>query len=188
MRVLSMDPGTANFGITVLDAGKKGDKMGARIVGTCMFGHTIKVPTSLPQHRAFRAAIWALEHHYGPFDLVCAERFQSRGLKGLAIESINMMLAIVGEVYPNATFYTASTWKNAFNRMDDLNAVYNDLKEVNKEVKKSERHQIHEFDSSLMGMYCAAKHFDVTPFENIDGRIDKYIQHFVNSEKLVQKV
>lgn len=189
MRILSMDPGSPSYGMTVLDVALKGETLKVKIVGTGMMGSYIKDPACPKQKRAFEAAMWSLEHFYGPFDLVCAERFQSRGLKGKTIENINMMLGIMGTVYRDVQLYTASTWKNAYNRIQSLDDTYQILKEKNAVIKKSLRtHHIHELDSSLMGQYCAAKHYGITPFTHLENRQEHYVNHFMKSLKLTQKV
>ena len=140
--VLSMDPGTTNYAASILKIAPSGEKLKVRVVGTRLVENTIKVPADLvPESRAYISEIRHLEHLYGPFDLVVAERFQSRGLKGTTIEAINMMLGALAVTYPQLTIYTASTWKNSFNRKFEnsnaLKELYEDLKELTKPTPKA---------------------------------------------------
>lgn len=190
MRILSMDPGTTNYGATVLEAAIKDQELKVRVVGSSMLERPIRNPLyAAKEGRAYIANIFHLEYLYGPFDYVCAERFQSRGLKGKTVESVNIMLGLLITHYPQLELYTAGTWKNAFNRMNPdypLDDVYNALKDINSGRKKVDRHEIHELDCSLMGQYHIAKLHNLVPFANLNGakRIGAYLKHFDRSAKL----
>lgn len=189
--VLSMDPGTTNYAASVIRLAQSGDKLKTRVVGTRLVGNTIIKPSEVVEEaRAFRAEIYALEHLYGPFDLVVAERFQARGLKGTTIESINMMLGVLAVTYSNLTVYTASTWKNSFNRKFGnpaaLKDLYEDLKELTKPTPKAERSTVHELDCTLMGIYHACKELDLDPFHMLEGKgkLEAFLKHFEAASRL----
>lgn len=188
--VLSMDPGTTNYAASVLKFSASGDKLKTKIVGTRLVENTVKQPSDLVREaRAFRAEIMNLEHLYGPFDLVVAERFQSRGLKGLTIEGINMMLGVLAVTYPNLHLYTASTWKNSFNRKrspDNLKDLYEDLKILTKPTPKAERPTVHELDCTLMGVYHACKHLGYDPFFMLEStkKTTAFLKHFEQASDL----
>lgn len=189
-RILSMDPGTTNYGVTVLDVLVKNNELKVKLIGSSMLERPIKNPLNASvEQRAYTANIYHLEHLYGPFDYVCAERFQSRGLKGKTVESVNIMIGTLLTMYPKVELYTAGTWKNAFNRLNEeynLKEVYDDLKDVTAHRAKADRHQIHELDCALMGQYYAAKIFGLTPFANLEGakRIGAFLRHFDSAPKL----
>lgn len=186
MIVLSLDPGTSNFAASVLRIGEREGKLKVRCIGSTMVPCTIKKPAEAGQeHQAFVQWIRDVSRDHGPFDLVVAERFQSRGHKGNTIESINMMLGILAYLYKDRlTLYTASTWKNSFNRAlgykEALKDVYEEHAHLNRDVPKADRHTIHELDCTLMAVYHAAKHFNLVPFENVSDtkRLDTFIKHF----------
>tara|TARA_B100000700_G_scaffold88627_1_gene100006 strand:+ start:120711 stop:121289 length:579 start_codon:yes stop_codon:yes gene_type:complete len=188
--VLSMDPGTTNYAASILKIAPSGEKLKVRVVGTRLVENTIKVPADLvPESRAYISEIRHLEHLYGPFDLVVAERFQSRGLKGTTIEAINMMLGALAVTYPQLTIYTASTWKNSFNRKFEnsnaLKELYEDLKELTKPTPKAERLTVHELDCSLMGIYHACKELEYDPFECLSGgRLEAFLNHIESRPRL----
>lgn len=190
--VLSMDPGTTNYAASVLRFAP-GPRLKMKVLGTKLVENTVRNPAALNvEYRRFMSEILILESEFGPFDLVVAERFQSRGLKGTTIESINMMLGVLATMYPQLALYTASTWKNSFNRrfnedgVKALNELYDDLKALVKPQPKIERRTNHELDCSLMGIYHACKHLEVDPFECLDGkkRLAKFLRHFEASPKL----
>jgi hypothetical protein len=184
LTVLSMDPGTTNFAASVLRVAPSGDVLKTKVIGSRLISNTIKVPGDLQREaRAFRSEVFSLEHMYGPFDLVVAERFQSRGLKGTTIESINMMLGVLAVMYDSLTVYTAATWKNAFNRKFDLKDLYEVQKISNKPIKKSERRTIHELDCTLMGVFHACKQLGYDPFHQFEGedKLLKFFRHFDSS-------
>jgi len=187
-----MDPGTTNYAASVIKLASS-SRLKIRVMGTKLVYDTIKNPATIRnEYRSFMAEILSLESEFGPFDLVVAERFQSRGLKGITIESINMMLGILVTLYPQLHLYTASTWKNSFNRrfkeedVKPLNELYDELKELVKPLPKAERKTVHELDCSLMGIYHACKHFDLEPFECLEGpnRLNSFLNHFESSPKL----
>lgn len=185
--VLSMDPGTTNYAASVLKIATVGEQVKIKVIGTRMVGKAIMEPKYIvPQVRSFQSEIWNLEYHHGPFDLVCAERFQSRGLKGTTIESINMMLGVLAVTFPQLEIYTASTWKNSANRVFDLKATYEELKAVTKPRAKADRRTVHELDCTFMGIYHACKNLDVDPFRMFDSgkRVSSFIQHVDASAKL----
>lgn len=193
LTVLSMDPGTSNYAASVLKFAPSPSRLKLRVMGTKLIEDTVRNPASLNiEYRKFMAEILSLEREFGPFDLVVAERFQSRGLKGITIESINMMLGILVTLYPQLHLYTASTWKNSFNRRfaseqdKPLNELYAELKEMVKPLPKLERKTPHELDCSLMGIYHTCKHLGEEPFECLEGgtRLFSFLEHFESSPKL----
>lgn len=192
--VLSVDPGSKNFAASVLQVREDGEDLRIKVLCTKLVHNTVHKPMNLVEElRAFQAEIYSLEFTHGPFDLVVAERFQSRGLKGTTIESINMMLGALAIMYPCLELYTASTWKNSFNRAMEsrngdkaLNELYEDHKQMVKPVPKAERRTIHELDSSLMGIYHSCKKFGVDPFYQIatPKKIGKFLNHWDKAERL----
>jgi len=185
LTILSMDPGTTNFAASIIRVASVGESLKTQVIGTRLVTNTIKVPGDLVREaRAFRAEIFSLESSHGPFDLVVAERFQSRGLKGLTIESINMMLGVLATMFDSFTVYTAATWKNAFNRKFNLKELYEIQKQLNKPIKKSERRTVHELDCTLMGLFHACKHLGYDPFSQIEDndKLLKFLNHFDNSQ------
>lgn len=182
MRILSGDPGKVNFALTVLDI--QGTKL--EIMGTRMFGSPIQNLTGDlgSVTKKFIDEIAAIDKQYGPFDGVCFERFQSRGLGGNTIEAISIMIGVIAFYCQKKKIpffaITASQWKNAFNRHADLKGLY---KEYNLTSKKSKK-AIHEYDSMLIGMYTFYKMNDHTPFVGIQKIIHTLTDRFLNSPKL----
>lgn len=180
MRVLSLDPGKTNFGLTVVDTdGRRIRVVHARIVKSPI--NDMKDLDSVAKR--FIAELRQIESDYGPFDAVCAERFQSRGGKGVTIEVVNVMLGILYMLWPNIGLYTAATWKNAFNRANPayaLNDVYSDFVDMVAGIKKSNRHTVHELDAALQGIYHACKLTNTPFYETLSSyaRITSFLKHF----------
>lgn len=186
MLVLSMDPGTSNFAASVLRTDLDED-IKVRVEGTKLVKNTItNVQKSCEQIAKFRKELRAIEKDVGKFDLVVAERFQSRGHGGTTIESINMMLGAIALTYPMTEFYTASVWKNAFNKYHDLKGFYEDHKSMVASTPKKDRRTVHELDSSLMGIYHSAKFFGTEPFSNLgsERKLQKFLKHWNASKEL----
>jgi hypothetical protein len=182
MRILSGDPGKVNFALSVLNV--EGKKL--EIIGTRMFGSPIQNLTGDLRGvtKKFIDEISSIDKQYGPFDAMCFERFQSRGLGGNTIEAISIMLGVMAFYChkKKIPFFviTASQWKNAFNRHEDLKALYAQYNLTSKKSKKA----IHEFDAMLIGVYTFYKLNELTPFAGIQKLIHKLIDRFLNSPKL----
>lgn len=164
IRIMGCDMGTKNFGVTVIDADIVKGLFKFKIIGTCMLGSMIKDITNVQKEAAtFRAEFAKLPQ----VDYLAAERFQmrpggrgGRAGAGSTVESISMMLGIVlcdREETP-ITYYTAATWKNAFNRTSA------DLKEMYEDTKHIKSFAIHQIDSTLIAIYHACKIFGCKPF------------------------
>lgn len=182
MRYLSGDPGKVNFALTVTEVnGKKLD-----IIGTRMFSNPIQDLTGdlATVIKNFTKELIEIDKQYGPFDGVCFERFQSRGLGGNTIEAISIMIGVAAFYFQKkkVPFFaiTASQWKNAFNRHADLKELY---KEYNLTSKKSKK-AIHEYDSMLIGLYTFYKMNNHIPFLGIQKLIHVLTDRFLNSPKL----
>lgn len=181
-RVLSGDPGTKNFALSVVEYDK-----GISVLGTEMLSH----PFSDLSSRTVAEDLWAstkriaqLIHTYKP-DALYFERFQFRGSGISSIEGINIMLgAITHTAFLHGIpcrLITASTWKNNFNRnCTSLDSLYKEYKMTSKKCAKP----IHEFDASLIGVYAIYDLFAQTkkPFEGFN--IDSFIDMFYASQKL----
>ncbi|AXG66931.1 Holliday junction resolvase [Dickeya phage vB_DsoM_JA29] len=182
MRILSGDPGKVNFALTVLDVkGKRLDIMGTRMFGSPIQNLTGDLGSVT---KKFIDEIAKIDKQYGPFDAMCFERFQSRGLGGNTIEAISIMIGVMAFYChkKKIPFFaiTASQWKNAFNRHADLKGLYKEFNLTSKKSKKA----IHEFDSMLIGIYTFYKLNELTPFAGIQKMIYPIIDRFLNSPKL----
>lgn len=184
MRILSGDPGKVNFALTVLDVeGKRLDIMGTRMFGSPIQNLTGDLGAVTSK---FLKEIAAIDKQYGPFDAMCFERFQSRGLGGNTIEAISIMIGVMALycMKKKIPFFaiTASQWKNAFNRECDpkLKELYDEFKLTSKKSKKA----IHEFDSMLIGIYTFYQMNDIKPFAGIQKMIYPIIDRFLNSPEL----
>lgn len=178
MRILSGDPGKVNFALSILDV--EGPKL--NFIGTRMFENP--VPTLAgdiaKSIQEFEKELKRLDKAYGPFDAVCFERFQSRGLKGNTIECISLMLGLIARHYTSkkipVMLITAAQWKNAFNKELDLKGLYASHKMTTKQFKK----EIHEFDAALIGVYAFCVQNDIRPFSGFSEHATTLVDKFEN--------
>jgi len=85
----------------------------------------------------------------------------SRGLKGTTIELVNIMIGIIyanlkGEASRKFTVIPAAQWKNAWNRVIDLEGFYAKVSCA-----------VHQADSIGIGLYGAYKWLNQTPYHNL---------------------
>lgn len=176
LRILSMDPGTANFAVAIMLISYVDGVFRFKCEGTAMLdkNRLLKdMKTMRDSLMIFKGYVQPLFSH-GKFDAFTAERFQARGGKGPTIESVNCMLGCMANMsvdaeIPDADFITAGVWKNDFNRNGDLKEMYEDHKELRRD--KTRPHiQIHQLDACLLGIYRACKILGIKPFSFITSR------------------
>lgn len=176
LRILTMDPGTANFAVAIMVISYVNGVFRFRCEGTAMLDKR----RLLKDMKTMRTSLLTFEEYVQPlfsngkFDAFVAERFQARGGKGPTIESVNCMLGRMAGMstdadIPDADFVTAGVWKNEFNRNGDLKEMYEDHKELRRD--KTRPHiQIHQLDACLLGIYRACKLLGIKPFSFITSR------------------
>lgn len=182
MRILTGDPGKVNFALCIIEV--TGNSI--RVIGTRMFQKPIQnlhydMRESTKQ---FLKELEEMNKKYGPFDAMCFERFQSRGLGGNTIEAISLMLGVACTFALKKNIpinlITASQWKNAFNRTMDLKSLY---QEVGLKSKKSPK-EIHEFDAALISVYTFYKQKEIKPFAGFHKTLYPFITKFLESPSL----
>lgn len=137
----------------------KGD-LKIKLIHCEMFNPTIDEPKDDIGHQVdmFHARWLRLLNRYAP-DYFIAERFQPRGFGGNTIEVVNMMLGIMMcSTYQDRKLVTASTWKNAANRVFDLKELY-------VWAKKEHKLEAHPLDSTLIGIYRLNQLLSTTMFQ-----------------------
>lgn len=165
MRILSLDPGTANFGYAVVDVARhprKDNSVVFKVVenGKCPSTvHTLKSSSILREEMSqFEYWLGGLVTQYTP-DAVAAERFMTRGIKGPTVECVNIMIGMVTVLIPRPfKIMPAATWKNAVTRSGA------DLKEAYKLTKVSP----HQLDASLIGLYTGCAAYKLKDFGSLD--------------------
>lgn len=167
--IVSMDPGTKNFALSKLAAKLDGDQVRFKLLGSTMLDPKMIMGDMKDLQNGVRKFYDYVTPVMEDATDIVIERFQARGGKGPVIECISSMIGALafGQNAP-LTAYTASTWKNAYNRVGDLKETYEDHKELRKD-KTTSHIQIHQLDATLMGMYHAYKLFGVKMFGNIEG-------------------
>jgi len=179
--VVSFDPGSKNFGfacskvtasLTVLEVGQieatvsnltnaisykkitklQREKAKAKGKPRLLIKDQPSTPPFMDGLGNFYRTINTLMSEYRP-NIVIAERFQTRGLKGTTIEAISIMLGVIA-LYCHRNkiqfiLVTAATWKNQANRLFKLDDFY--------VVGKDMGFTPHECDALIMGLYAASK-------------------------------
>jgi hypothetical protein len=160
IRILSMDPGTANFAWSVLEACPDSPP---KLLGYGMVKNTIVTMTGnmVNPIGKFVAEIHSICEEFG-VKAVIMERFMfRRGLNGSTMECVNTMIgAVLGyvhECFPNNTAtltIPASQWKNAYNSKFNLEKTYLDSKQT-----------AHIIDSALIGIYFSGYLYNLPYFD-----------------------
>jgi hypothetical protein len=169
---LGMDPGSANFAITVIkfdpDSGRKKTLYTSKIV------NPIKNLTANPVRNKNRRGKSALERDEPTFEIgyqlfsdeiewlfeqykithVVGERFQARGMRGDTGETISMMLGIIFSVAKRygakIITTTAGVWKKAVEKVSGMT-----LPELYEYGKIKWRLEPHYIDSALIALWHA---------------------------------
>ena len=146
-RVLALDPGSRNMGISVvaLNSHKK-----LRVMANAIVTNPIYDLTAFgSQADAFLAELDQWIAVYKPNGIII-ERFQTRGLLGPLIEIVSIMIGLIGRRYGvPVKLVTAATWKNEFHRRFET-CTLDDL-------YKESRTTPHQLDSCFMGVYALEK-------------------------------
>lgn len=162
--ILGLDPGSRNMAWSVVEM-QTTTKF--KIIQVGMIENTV---TDLkgevkPRANKFKNEIQSKIRSFG-INLIVAERFQARGIKGNTGEFVALMLGILVIQKPQCMLITASQWKNRFNQHCDLKALY-----------KTTKLKPHEIDSTSIALYGGAKHLGYEqPFGFTAVKSSKYIQ------------
>jgi len=157
--VLSLDPGVTNCAWAVLESDRRGR---VKLLGTGMIQNTVKEFTGDGVRESSRKFIGEIQQLIEEFSVthLIAERFMSRGMKGLTIELVNAMLGILLNSWKGrrGTFklVTAAQWKNEWNRNSDLTTFYGMC-----------NCEVHQVDAIGIGLYGIDHWFNRKPFEHI---------------------
>lgn len=126
-RMLGLDPGSRNMGISLAAANAQGQ---VRILANAIVTSPVDDLVDFMSSRAvFLAEIERWLNTYKPHGII-AERFQTRGgaNMGALSEKVTVMLGLIAGRWPSLPikFITAATWKNDYQRRFDfqLDDVY----------------------------------------------------------------
>jgi len=147
-RVLAIDPGSRNMGISVVAVNEKGR---LKVVANAIVTDPIHDLTRLgPQRDAFLAEVSNWIRVFEPNGIII-ERFQTRGLLGKTIEAVSIMIGILAGHWPQIPIkaITAATWKNEHTRRFG--------KGVLDELYRVSRTTPHQLDSTFIGVFGLEK-------------------------------
>lgn len=141
--ILAIDPGSVNFGCAVVDPAR----MKILAHGLNPFTITGLKPGVSQQLEEYTKFLRALKDRNCVYAV--AERFQSRGLQGMSVELVNVMLGVLLTEFPGkCRLLIASQWKNSYGRGGlDLKNFYLTMRPVTP----------HQIDACLMGVWLACK-------------------------------
>jgi hypothetical protein len=147
-RLLSLDPGSVNFGLSFL----KISRTQYKIVRCGMMTQLMKDLKSGTQEdsKQFSSQLSRILRRSKPTDVI-AERYVAR-IRGATIESVNMMLGLTMAAVNNIPgnrmhILMAATWKNCLNKFFCIEDFYKECKPV----------PDHAVDATLIGFYFAHK-------------------------------
>jgi hypothetical protein len=146
-RIFSMDPGSTNYGMAVVEATPEGR---VRIVANSLCMNPVYDLTQFnEQRKAYIAEIDQWVKLYEPNGLV-AERFLSRGLQGSLGEYVSCMIGFTAQEYDHLSFLApmAATWKVPLQKRFGF-----DLKELYKQCGTTP----HQLDACFIGIYALEK-------------------------------
>lgn len=150
-QILGLDPGSVNFGLTVLNYdGKKKFK----VVHCLMVDKTLRdMKTGV--RKQLHAYYTTIRKYSDGVDHVVCERFQNRGIRGggSTSETINAMIGVLHTTHKDVMMITASLWKNASRRVHDLDLFY-----------KTCAVPPHVVDSAMIALYRAQIENEEKPF------------------------
>lgn len=163
LTVLALDPGTSNFGWSILYATSPSD---IQVRETGMLTSTLTdLKTDVTSQMAlFSRELASLVRNQG-VNAIAVERFMARGMKGATIEFVNMMIGATVSQLSNGKrkllVMPASQWKNEFNRHSSLEKFYELAKGCS----------VHQLDSVGIGVYGIYHWFGKKAFVDFDKSI-----------------
>lgn len=149
--ILAHDPGSVNYGYALVAGRVQGKRLKVRILESGKLTNTItqmkKRRLRTRQREAYVKEIEVLVKKYKP-DWMIAERYMTRGIRGLLVECVNSMLGSLEARVPiPCVLVPAVTWKQEWNRTGlDLKALY-----------KVVRTTPHQLDAVMMGIFAMLK-------------------------------
>jgi Holliday junction resolvasome RuvABC endonuclease subunit len=168
LTIAGIDPGSRNCAFSVVKVRINGP-FDYRIKEVGMIKNTMKemkgdVRGDLMKFR--REFNGILKRH--KVDVVLAERYMNRGIRGNTGELVGLMLGVVAMAsVQDVTFIPASQWKNAYNRNSHGAGKG---KEKLEKLYKDSRLVPHVIDASCIALYGGCTYLDEKPFEFLSAR------------------
>lgn len=169
--VLGLDPGSRNFGASLVEFCTENRKL------TVLRSEVLTKPVHdltnfVVEATNFRKEIheWVTNPEMSVNGIV-AERFQSRGLKGSTVECVSVMLGLIHASHDSLPFkvITAANWKTPLQKRFQL-----DLKEVYHEYRFDI--PAHQIDAAFIAVYGVEQAFGAVhynPYQIIEQSIQR---------------
>jgi len=165
-RTLGLDLGSVNTALSLIVGNKTIKIKHAEMVPPTL--RDLKDPVFDSQMKAMRQTIIKMLDKHKPNE-VMAERYMNRGIKGVQVEILGLLLGCLATLCINRKIplrlVTASSWKNSINRQHPgtLDRFY-------RYFPISKRHRV---DAILIGLYCRSKIYDVKHIRIVEKYISK---------------
>ncbi len=158
--IAGSDPGKNNSALSIVRV-PLAEPHRYKVVMTGMVKHVITDLTTSPMQQAlaYRREMLKVVREYD-VDVFIVERFQNRGrFSGNTGELVSMMIGMLfGLPVLDVMVITAAQWKNAFNRVGDLNQLYQDSSLV-----------AHRVDAASIALYGASQYLGGQSFGFLQG-------------------
>lgn len=176
-RIFSMDPGSTNYGMAVVEATPDGK---VKILANSLCSNPVYDLTQFNEQRKhYINEIDQWVRLYEPKGLV-AERFLSRGLQGSLGEYVSCMIGFTAQKYDDLPFLApmAATWKVPLQKRFGF-----DLKELYKRCGTTP----HQLDACFIGIYALEKglggKLDYDPFDIVIQAENTSLVRVINRRK-----
>lgn len=173
--VLANDPGTRSYGFAVIEArsvGGANPRLEFKVLEHGLVENTIRGlkdgQETKSESRSYMRVMNELIQEYSP-NLWAAERFSTRGIKGMTIELVCLMLGVVLGRFNHLAFryVIAAQWKNEANKAGDLKEFY--------KAFRKEKITPHQVDACMIGIYCAHRAAGLKGFEYLPKDLGRQI-------------
>lgn len=175
-RILALDPGSRNMGISLVAVNEAG-RVGV-IANSIVTNPIHDLTTFGPQRDTFLTEIDLWMNMFQPNGII-AERFQTRGgsSMGPLIECVSMMNGLIaGRYQMPVKFITAATWKNEFHRRFEEHTLDN--------LYRLCRTAPHPLDATFIGLYGLeaglGKYLDYDPLQIVKQVEDTSLLRLIN--------
>ncbi len=178
VRLLALDPGSRNMGISCVAVNTEGR---VKVIANSIVTNPVNDLTQFgPRRDAFLSEIDRWIDQFQPNGII-AERFQTRGIGGPLIEQVSVMLGLLSGRYHTlpVKLITAATWKNAFHRRFE----HATLDELYRESLTTP----HQLDSCFIGLYGLeaglGRELDYEPFDIMKQAVDTSLVRLINKRR-----
>lgn len=156
LTILGIDPGSKNMGYGVVKGRIWDGGLQFKIPEVGMFHNRVEKMNGNVRDdlKRFNRDLRSIVKRH-KVDVIVAERYMNRGIRGNTGELVGIMLGAVAMCsVQDVMFIPAAQWKNALNKNTSLPGLYSDSRLV-----------AHAVDATCIGMYGVCHYLGYKPFE-----------------------